>query len=145
MNQEVYNVVSEYDPTVYEFLSDGPKGLIRKVIYYQEIRKDIFNLSFGDWEAENERNNDRRRTNNLDRDKVLATVASTVIDFMSNHPNATIIVKGSTSSRTRLYQMGINANLPEIQRLFKIFGYFNDNWEPVEAGKNYIQFVLRLK
>ena len=140
-----YTVVSDFHPYVYEFLSYCPKGTIRKVVYYQEIRENLFNLSFGDWDEDNERNNDNIRSNNLDRNKVLATVASTVIDFINNHPRAIILVKGSTNARTRLYQVEISANLIEITMLFNIYGFFINSWEPFEPGKNYVQFALRAK
>lgn len=53
-------------------------------------------------------------TNNEDRQKVLATVADTVVDFLNNHRQAAIFAKGSTASRTRLYQMNILAYWKEI-------------------------------
>ena len=86
MNASKYSVVSDNNHETYEFLSEGPNGTIKKVVLYQEIEDDIFNLAFGDWDEDNQRIDDRARTNNNDLDKVLATVASTVIDFIKHHP-----------------------------------------------------------
>jgi hypothetical protein len=61
---------------------------------------------------------DSIRSNNGDRDKVLATVAFTALDFTDEFPEALIVMEGSTSARTRLYQMGIGNNLLDNQRKF---------------------------
>ena len=114
MNLEKYPVVSDNDHRAYEFLSEGPNGTIKKVVFYQEIDENIFNLAFGDWDEINQKIDDGARSNNNDRDKVIATVASTIIDFMKYHPDATVVAKGSTSARTRLYQIGIFSHLQEI-------------------------------
>ena len=123
MHLDRYSVVSDSSHEVYEFLSEGPNGTIRKVVYYQELEDNIFNLAFGDWDEAEQRINDRARTNNNDRDKVLATVASTVIDFIKHHPKAVLFAKGSTPGRTRLYQIGIADNWDEIYQLFDIEGF----------------------
>ena len=42
MIQERYSVVSDNDHLSYEFLSEGPKGTIKKVVFYQEINDNLF-------------------------------------------------------------------------------------------------------
>lgn len=112
---------------------------------YREIELNVFNLEFGDWEDEQQKINDRTRSNNNDRDKVLATVASTVIDFMSRHPNAMIFAEGVTPGKTRLYQMAIHGHWEEIDKLFDIAGFNGDDWEPFISGRNYEAFTLKIK
>lgn len=129
----------------YEFLSFGPKGAIKKVVRYTEIQPGVFNLGFGDWSEAEQKVKDNIRTNNGDRDKVLATVASTVVDFMRHHPDAILFAQGETAAKTRLYQMGINANWIEINQLFEVEGFADGNWEAFEEGKNYKAFALRAK
>lgn len=126
----------------YEFLSSGPKGIIKKVVTYIEMAPGIYNLGFGDWDNVMEEIKDHTRTHNGDRDKVLATVASTVMEFIEHYPAAIIIAKGETPAKTRLYQMGINANWNEISGLFYVEGYINGKWEPFSQGKNYDTFAL---
>jgi hypothetical protein len=104
MKLERYSVVSDNTHIVYEFLSQGPNGTIKKIAFYQEISENIFNLAFGDWNEKEQKVDDRIRTNNSDRDKVLATVAFTVLDFINYHPESLIFIQGSTPGRTRLYQ-----------------------------------------
>jgi hypothetical protein len=145
MNLEKYSVVSDNDHTAYEFLSEGPKGTIKKVVFYQEIGKNIFNLAFGDWDEGGQKINDKIRSNNSGLRKVLATVASTVIDFMKYHPDAMILAQGSTPARTRLYQMGILAAWDEISQSFDLEGFSEGEWEPFEEGENYEAFALKAK
>lgn len=75
------------------------------------------------------------RSNNEDRNKVLATVAFTTIEFMRHHPQAIVFARGSTPSRTRLYQISIQANWLEISKMFSVEGYYHANWEPFKKAK----------
>jgi hypothetical protein len=143
MNLDVYSVIADSRHEVYEFLSEGPNGTVRKVVYYQEIDDNVYNLAFGDWDENDQAINDQIRTNNNDRNKVLATIVSTVIDFINHHPNAVVFAKGNTPSRTRLYQIGIADHLEEILHLFEMEGFYRNNWEPFEKGKNYQAFIVR--
>ena len=145
MRLEKYSVVTDSYHVVYEFLSEGPNGTIKKVVFYQQIGDNLFNLAFGDWDEDEQKINDRIKSNNNDRDKVLATVASTAVDFVKYHPAAAILVQGSTASRTRLYQMEILANREEIDQLFYLEGFYRGIWEPFRSGTNYDRFVLKAK
>jgi hypothetical protein len=145
MHLEKYSVVTDNDHTTYEFLSEGPKGTIKKVALYQELEENVFNLAFGDWDEKEQKINDKVRSNNRDSDKVLATVASTAIDFIKYHPDAVLLVQGSTSARTRLYQRGILKNLDEIEQLFDIIGFTSGTWQPFTKGQNYEAFTLKAK
>ena len=145
MQRDRYIPLSDAVRETYEFLSSGPKGTIKKVVQYIAISQGVYNLGFGDWDEEAQSIRDDVRTNNEDRDKVLATVAFTVFDFMEHHPDAIILAEGSTPARTRLYQMGISDNLTEIGQLFDVEGYYNGGWEPFKKGRNYQAFSLKAK
>ena len=70
-------------------------------------------------------------SNNQDAERVLATVASTVIDFTDHYPDVIIYAEGSTDSRTRRYQMGINKYWSEIDPIFEVFGLMeNQGFQP---------------
>lgn len=148
MNIATYHFVKRPESHYYEFFSEGPNGSIKKVVEYfrlQELEDEVFNLAFGDWNEERHRINDLSISNNADRDKVLATVAATVIDFMEDHPDAIIIAAGSTPARTRLYQMGIAKVFQEISRNFEIQGYINNSWRPFQKEVNYTAFLLKAR
>jgi hypothetical protein len=145
MDFDRYAVLTNANHEVYEFLSEGPNGIIKKIVNYRVISDNLFNLAFGDWDETEQRINYLVRTNNHDRDKVLVTVASTVVDFMKHHPDASLFAKGSTPGRTRLYQIGISDCWDEIGRFFEIEGFYKGYWEPFEKGKNYQAFTLEAK
>ncbi len=147
MKKSRYQYKSEENFEFFEFYSEGPKGIIKKVVEYQKtINENVFNLAFGDYDDITNSINDLTVTNNGDSLKVLATVASTVYAFTEKHPKALIIATGSTSIRTRLYRMGITNNLDEISEDFIIFGYTNDErWVAFEIGEDYEAFLVMKK
>lgn len=103
MKNPRYPYKSENHFEFFEFYSEGPKGVIKKVVEYQKTSdNNIYNLAFGDFNEILNSIDDLSVTNNGDSSKVLATVASTVYAFIDKHPNAWVIATGSTSSRTRL-------------------------------------------
>jgi hypothetical protein len=134
MKKECYLLDADETKENFSFLSEGPKGQIKKAIKFQRIKQNFFNLCFGDWDEENGMINSKTRTNNGDREKILATVADSVITFMENHPDALILAKGETAARTRLYQMGINKHLVEITALYIVKGFKKGRWHSFEPG-----------
>ena len=132
----------------YEFCSEGPNGKIKKIVLFTRATlhgRFIFNLAFGDFDKDGIFN-DFVTSNNQDAEKVLATVAHAVISFTNMHPDALIFAEGSTPSRTRLYQMGINKFWKEIEPDFEVFGLVRtEGFEPFRFGINYIAFACRRK
>lgn len=50
MKAEKYHLKAESKFTRFEFVSEGSKGIIRKLIEFQETTNpDVFNLAFGDF------------------------------------------------------------------------------------------------
>jgi hypothetical protein len=148
MQQEKYPFVRGEEFYHYEFFSEGPKGKIKKVVRYTLVQAypvKIYNLGFGDLiEGENEID-DEVITDNKDGQKVLSTVAATVIDFTTNNPGVFVFAKGSTDVRTRLYQMGITSILNEVSEWFAILGFADEEWQTFEKGKNYEAFLVKRK
>jgi hypothetical protein len=132
----------------FEFISEGRRGLIRKIVGYSVTgTENVYNLGFGDYDETTGSINDLTITNNGDSIKVLSTVASTVYAFTKKYPKAWIFATGSTTVRTRLYRMGISNNLSEIQDDFKVFGlWIDDNdWEDFVVGEDYKAFLITKK
>jgi hypothetical protein len=130
----------------YEFYSKGPKGNIKKGIrFYSDNLKPIpiFNLSFGDLDEYTGEIDDKIVTNNLDREKVLATVAAAVLDFIDDRPGRWVYATGSTKARTRLYQMAINLVYDDIKDKFDIWGELNGDFHKFEKGKNFGGLLLK--
>lgn len=146
MKYERYEINAEPCLTIYEFVSDGPKGKIVKLVEYNKTGVDgVYNLGFGDKDLITGKMNDNVVTDNGDSTKVLATVASTVFTFFNKYPNAWIYATGSSRSRTRLYRMGISNNLTEISQVFDVYGLIGDAWYEFEKNTEYDAFMIKRK
>jgi hypothetical protein len=146
MRNEQYDVESAPSLTTFEFVSEGKKGKIRKIIQYLEYKESgIFNLGFGDKIGETDEFDDKAVTNNGDIDKVLATVASTIPRFFDQYPKAAIFATGSSPSRTRLYRISISNVLDEINKNFNVEGLIDENWETFKPNQDYLGFLITKK
>jgi hypothetical protein len=112
---------------------------------WTEQDETVFNLGFGDQNENSGYVDDSVVSNNSDREKVLFTVASTLIDFIFQYPDCSVFAMGSTPSRTRLYQIGISMNLEKLAELFYVYGYTNGKWKMFDKKTNYDAFLVRLK
>ena len=144
MNKPKYLYKSEESFKVYEFVSEGPKGSIKKMVQFTETSiQNVYNLAFGDYDENTKTINDLSVSNNGDSLKILATVASTVYAFMENYPDSSIFATGSTLVRTRLYRMGITNNLAEIIEDFDVYGLLSHGeWTEFVIGEDYEAFLI---
>ncbi|GAA3975559.1 DUF6934 family protein [Mucilaginibacter dorajii] len=148
MNLKSYPCLIKNDYLDYEFYSEGPNGRIKKAVRFTRMTHEepiFYNLGFGDVSQETDLIDDNIVSNNDDRDIVLATVAKTVIDFTNIHGNHYVFATGSTSSRTRLYQMGISGLWEEISKDFKVLGFVKGDWQPFQKNVNYEAFLVKRK
>jgi len=133
----------------FEFDSDGPKGKIRKIVRYSPKNANgitYFNLGFGDLNQKTGRIDDLAISNNLDREKILTTIAATVLEFTQHFPDVMVYAKGSTKARTRLYQIGISSNWTAIDPLLYVYGYEQDKgWQTFLKNVNYLAFLVKRK
>jgi hypothetical protein len=145
MSKEQYALEVNTNRMEFEFVSDGFNGKIRKAIIYtpRNINGFMFyNLGFGDLNTETGEIDDLSTTNNGDRDRVLATVAATVLEFTNNFPGAVVYAEGSTPARTRLYQMALAKNLSEIEMSLLVYGYKGGSWLEFQRVVNYEAFAV---
>lgn len=146
MHIEQYQLKSGLELLSYEFISEGPKGLITKRIQFTLVNKQgIYNLAFGDKDPVTGEIDDKIVSNNGDSERVLATVVGAVFAFLDERRDAWIFAAGSTPSRTRLYQMGITKYYDEISDELEIYGRIKDDWHPFEKNKEYRAFIAKLK
>ena len=130
----------------FEFISEGPKGIIHKLVKFQPTNlKDVYNLAFGDKDLSTGNIDDLVISNNSDSEKVLASVVSTIYAFTDKFPDAWIYATGSTKSRTRLYRMGITKFISEVEENFEVLGEQNDEWEIFVKDVEYESFLIRRK
>ena len=144
MNLERYPTAVEEDGNLFIFESVGVKGTITKVIQFVPIGfEGFYHLGFGDYDPISREVNDRAISNNGDTEKVLATVVYSVYLFTTKFPAAKVIAYGSTSSRNRLYQIGISKYLDAAKSIFHVFGdRGEERWEAFERGVNYERVMV---
>lgn len=136
-----YPLASSDKLMTFEFTSEGQKGLIQKLVRFQETNvKNVYNLAFGDKDLTTGDIDDKVISNNGDSEKVLATVAATLYAFTDKYPNAWIYATGSTKSRTRLYRMGITKFLSEVTEDFEVLGEKDEDWFPFKKMLNMTDF-----
>lgn len=147
MNLERYPYFASDDFKNYYFYSSGPNGQIKKGVRFSKMSDHpiMYNLAFGDMSGHTDMIDDLVISNNNDRDIVLATVANTIFDFTANYGNHYIFARGSTPSRTRLYQIGITAMLVDIKRNFDVYGFKNGLWRSFQKNTNYTAFLVKRK
>ncbi len=101
-----YELKAEQSLMVFEFVSEGPKGQISKLVKFSGTAlKGFYNLAFGDKNLETGEINDTVISNNGDSEQVLATVISAVYSFTDRERDAWVYAAGSTKSRTRLTEL----------------------------------------
>lgn len=146
MKLEKYALKSGKNLTVFEFISEGPNGTIRKLIQFQETNEpNLYNLAFGDKHSETGEIDDLAISNNGDSEKVLATVISALYAFFDKYPAAFVYATGSTKSRTRLYRKGITKFYTEMVEDFYLYGQIGDDFFEFEPQKDYDGFLTQRK
>jgi len=139
-----YTIEADASGLAYEFISEGPNGSIKKRIEFSLLfeAEQIYNLGFGDIGSDNTID-DMERSNNADTNKVLATVAFCVEDFLNFVPEATVFATGSTLSRTRLYRMAITTHIQQFPDYLEVSGLYEGNWEIFKDGIAYEAFKVK--
>jgi len=147
MNLDRYSYLPANNFKGYSFYSEGPNGKIKKTVVYSILWNDplVYNLAFGDEDPETGNIDDTAKSNNQDRDKILATVAATINDFMNTHGNFPVYAQVSTPARTILYQLSISNLLDEINKDFIVRGFRNNAWELFEKNASYEAFLVEKK
>lgn len=146
LKYDKYSIEASGSLLKYEFHSEGPKGKVRKQVVFKAFENNptVFNIGFGDVDRHGNIN-DEIVTNNSDSQKVLATIALTIFKFYETHTDCYVFATGSTSTRTRLYRIGIANNLEEIQNDFNVWGFIENSWEFFIKGREYEAFLIKKK
>jgi hypothetical protein len=146
MKTEKYPLKSESRFTRFEFISEGSKGVIRKLVEFQETTiSGVYNLAFGDFNPQTQQIDDLAVSDNGDTEKVLATVIDAVYAFFNKYPDAYVYATGSTKTRTRLYRMGITRFYDEMKKDFYLYGQIGDDFVEFETDTTYDGFLAQRK
>jgi hypothetical protein len=143
MELEKYLLQTDDEQTIFEFYSQGPRGnILKRVAYTPTTISNLWQLVMGDYNTETDEIDFLNVTNNNDREKVLATVGSTLYSFFDKMPQVMVYARGSTNSRTRLYQIGINSMYEQIIQDFEVYGELDGEFERFSKNKNYNSFIV---
>ncbi len=156
MNLERYEY-DQLDEFTYRFYSVGRNGIFEMRVKVVQIGYNSYNLGFGVVDPASEWLDDLVELRNGDTQTILSTVASIALEFVDGHFGASLYASGSTPSRTRLYQMGLNRVLPHLQG-YSIAGLITkrdcspnipgnnpeckDEWQEFRPGIEYKAFLI---
>jgi hypothetical protein len=142
MDRPHYEIEYSLPLKVYLFVSEGKHGRVKKIVKFNLIQKDLFNLGFGDWKEDDHDFDDLVVTDNGDMEMVLSTVIKITGKFLYMNPGVSVYLTGSTASRTRLYRLIISNNYEIIRREYNVWGYWHGGWCPFEKNVNYEAFLV---
>lgn len=129
----------------FDFISVGKKGEIHKRVTFIELQYGFFNMGLGDLNPVTAEVDYFSVSDNGDRNTVLATVSEIIESFFELYPSHTIYFKGTSNSRTRLYQIAINHFYDELSERFHILGELDDKMTRFKRNTNYKSFLILKK
>lgn len=116
MNLDQYHFRTNASHLDFEFESIGPNGNIQKVVRFSPQNTNgitYFNLGFGDVNPTTGTIDDLSKSNNGDKNKILATIASIVLEFTAHFPDVMVYAQGSTPPQDETLP---NGNLSKLER-----------------------------
>ncbi len=145
--RDAYPYNADSSATRFEFQSVGPRGIIKKVVEFDQMGHGFWNLGFGDWQGSDW--TDDIVTNNQDMRDVLQTVANVTHIFFEAHPQSMVVVDPLDRRRKLLYNRIFRERWEEINEIFWVEGVFylpnGSAKEHFNPRKLYDAFTLRLK
>ena len=145
MTHPRYEIRSSDDSLHYVFVSEGPKGRILKLVDYAYLDEiGVWNLGFGDYNANTGRVDDQVVSDNGDGRKVLATVVATLMFFFEQHPKETVLFTGSTTTRTQVYGRIIAMYYQEFSAEFVVTGLDDSfNEYPFDSSSEFAAYQIK--
>lgn len=146
MKYEIYTQLQATDDfSIIDFISTGRRGPIpKRIVFTATESKGVYNLAFGDID-ENGEIDDYGISDNGDRNKILATIASVVKMYTDIYPRRLIFFRGSTVERTRLYRMAISLNMEELSKQFQIYALVDKEFLAFRKNMRVEAFLIKRK
>ncbi|MEO6686745.1 MAG: hypothetical protein ABIN24_12305 [Dyadobacter sp.] len=145
MNYKSYELNKNEENTRFQFQSIGKRGIFEKVIIFNLITNEIYNLALLDYNPSSDEYSDLSITDNGDMPEIFATVIKAITEFLNQYQGKKIYFEGSTLSRTRLYQVVIRKTYNSDNQDFIIQGLKNEEWYPFEPNINFDGFLIEKK
>jgi hypothetical protein len=143
MTGENYELFSYSGRIAFLFNSEGPKGVIAKIVLFEHLGGKYYNLAFGD--LENYNLNDRVISNNADTRKVISTIFKAINIFFEFHPNAVVQINPVDEKREKLYNFILKNRFDEIDQNYLVKGIAGRKKENYNSKKMYERFEISKK
>lgn len=144
MDRLFYQYLFDNSGQIFSFSSIGNKVMDKIVLFVPTAIPDSYTVILGD--LQNDGSVDVAATSgNGNTELILATVAKAIAFFLSDHPEAEVLIEGSTHARTRLYQIAIVRELRDIGSYLDIYGLTADGYEVFQQGRSYLSFAESIK
>ncbi len=144
---QAYPIESSEDKLQYRFVSKGTEGDIVKIVVYEFMDIDKWNLAFGDANADESDFDDGVVSNNQDMRRVIQTIFDTGLMFSAAYPEGKIYIKPFDRKRKLLYNRVFKDQQTAIEEFYTIHGLFiaEDRTEIYDYREIYEGFVLTKK
>jgi hypothetical protein len=141
---QAYPIEHSEDKLYYRFVSKGAENDIVKIVTYEDMGTDEWNLAFGDANADETDFDDKIITNNQDMRRVIQTVFATGLIFSEAYPERKIQIKPVDRQRKLLYNRVFQDRHTAIEEFYTIYGVsFTDGAEELyDSRKIYDGFLL---
>ncbi|HTJ12210.1 MAG TPA: hypothetical protein VL547_09305 [Dinghuibacter sp.] len=110
----------------YTFISVGKSRIIKEVKFDTTPEPNVYYLAFGDL-LEDGSMDDMANSNNGDMVKVMATLVAILKDFLAWYPHATVYFRGSTPTRTALYNRILRMHYEMFTKEYVVIALIDDN------------------
>lgn len=142
MLKNAYPYLASGKMTQATFQSLGPKGIVIKVIRFEHVIDNRWNLGFGDFKRGKIETS--RLSNNGDVVKVLATVAAATLAFLQEYPEGIVEIKPVDEKRKRLFNIIFSRKWEQIQGIVSVVGIIGNVREIYSHRKFYDSFEISL-
>jgi hypothetical protein len=146
MSYEPYmDMVALTDLSVFQFISEGPRGsIVKQITITKTDQSRVYFLQLGDL-TEYGRFNRATISNNGDMDRILATVILAIDIYTETYPNRWIEITSVSQGRVRLFRMAIGANLKRLSAVFTIRSKSDGCTFPFKKDRDSHLFEFRRK
>lgn len=144
MNKAFYAFKIDDEDFSYTFVSVGVQGEIVKIIVFQPIQANIFNLLLGNFDPQSGHIDDTEVSNNGDMPKIFATIFQIANHFLEHNPEKLIYVEANTKIKHKLYTRIIRNNLKQIETQYRVFGVLQDEtFEIFKENTEYTAYIIK--
>jgi hypothetical protein len=144
MNTPWYDYLPDSSGDIFYFASSGDAKIDKVVVFTQMDDPDTYGVALGNLRSDGSIDVDGQGDRG-DTVAVLSMVAKAIAFFLTDHPEAGIVIEGTTSARARLYQMAIVRELDDLGKYFDVYGFDGRNKEIFQHGSKYLSFTITLK